>query len=296
MNSNQLRSFVTVCQTLNFTNAAKQLGVPQSTISRQINDLEEKLEAKLFHRTKRDVQLTAEGRAFLPFAKDILDSAQKGASAVKQLHEGAKGRLSIATIETANTFLADCIKTFASRYPGIVVDIDCISCGDALQEEGEGIYDFHFMYYDMIPDNEEYGTVFTHMDPLTLVVPAGHHLTKGPLTAEQLQYLKFILVSEDENPILNMQIMNYCRSKRFYPDIANRHNDMKAVLLSVASGLGVSILPESMTKLAPAGAVEAIPLDDETCAIVCAAAWKKSLLNPAAGLFLQVVQELAPKK
>ena len=61
MHLNQIKSFITVSQVLNFTNAARQNGVPQSTISRQINDLEQQLGVKLFYRTKRDVRLTQEG-------------------------------------------------------------------------------------------------------------------------------------------------------------------------------------------------------------------------------------------
>ena len=76
MNLNQIKSFLSVSQTLNFTNAAKQNDVPQSTISRQIHDLEQQLGVKLFYRTKRDVRLTEEGRTFLPYAKEILDAAK----------------------------------------------------------------------------------------------------------------------------------------------------------------------------------------------------------------------------
>lgn len=77
MDLNQIRSFLAVTQTLNFTNAAKQNGVPQSTISRQISDLESQLNVRLFYRTKRDVQLTEEGRTFLPYAIEMLDAAKK---------------------------------------------------------------------------------------------------------------------------------------------------------------------------------------------------------------------------
>lgn len=98
MHLNQIKSFLTVSKMLNFTNAAKQNGVPQSTISRHINDLEQQLGVRLFYRTKRDVRLTEEGRTFIPYAQEILDAAKKGTYAVQQLHDGAKGRLSIATV------------------------------------------------------------------------------------------------------------------------------------------------------------------------------------------------------
>ena len=71
MDLNQLQSFQAVAKTLSFTGAARRLGVPQSTVSRHISDLEQQLGAKLFYRTKRDVQLTEEGRAFLPYTGEI---------------------------------------------------------------------------------------------------------------------------------------------------------------------------------------------------------------------------------
>ena len=129
MHLNQIKSFLAVSKTLNFTNAARQNGVPQSTISRHINDLEQQLGVRLFYRTKRDVQLTEEGRTFIPYAQEILDAARKGAYAVKQLHEGARGRLAIATIPTSSGILRECLRDFGRawvtffRKPGILLAV-----------------------------------------------------------------------------------------------------------------------------------------------------------------------------
>lgn len=296
MNLNQINSFLAVSQTLNFTNAAKQNGVPQSTISRQINDLEQQLEVKLFYRTRRDVRLTEEGRTFLPYAQEILEAAKKGAHAVKQLHDGAKGRLSIATITTCDTFLSDCLRLFGERYPDIVVDITYLSCGDALLNEGEDPYDFHFLYLDLLPDSDEFDSMVTHTENLGLVVPKSHPLAGSKLDAASLQKEKFILVSEEENPILYMQVMNYCRTHRFFPNIVNHFNDIKPVLLSVSAGLGISILPADATEKNLPASLEFIPIDDLDASITCAAAWKRSLLNPAASLFLDIIRQQAPEQ
>lgn len=332
MHLNQIKSFITVSQVLNFTNAARQNGVPQSTISRQINDLEQQLGVKLFYRTRRDVRLTQEGRAFLPYAQEILDAAKKGAFAVKQLHEGAEGRLSIATIDDSDRFLTQCLREFSRKYPGIVVDLTYVSHGEPLQSEVDDPYDFHFHYLDMIPDSEEYEVMETHTSQLCFVSPkrddggasgaAGKYDASGqpsaaggsdaagdpksavePGTAASpdndldpvtLPREKFILISEEENPILYMQVMNYCQTHRFTPQIANRFSDVKSVLLSVGAGLGISILPAEVAAIVaslPETEIQVTPIDDESYAITCAVAWKKSLLNPAAELFLRVMEE-----
>ena len=120
MHLNQIKSFLTVSKMLNFTNAARQNGVPQSTISRQISDLEQQLGVRLFYRTKRDVRLTEEGRTFIPYAQEILDAARKGSYAVKQLHDGAKGRLSFHSyglvIRQLPSRMSEGIRTGVSGY------------------------------------------------------------------------------------------------------------------------------------------------------------------------------------
>ena len=303
MHLNQIKSFITVSQVLNFTNAARQNGVPQSTISRQINDLEQQLGVKLFYRTKRDVRLTQEGWAFLPYAQEILDAAKKGAFAVRQLHEGAEGRLSIATIDDSDQFLAMCLQEFSRKYPGIIVDLTYVSHGEPLQSEVDDPYDFHFHYLDMIPDSEEYEIRETHTTQLCFVSSKTAHTDMAKpdddtdfideLDLSSLPHQKFILISEEENPILYMQIMNYCQTHRFTPQIANRFSDIKSVLLSVGSGLGISILPlktADILSALPQTGIQVTPIDDESYAITCAVAWKKSLLNPAAELFLQIME------
>ena len=304
MHLNQIKSFITVSQVLNFTNAARQNGVPQSTISRQINDLEQQLGVKLFYRTKRDVRLTQEGWAFLPYAQEILDAANKGAFAVRQLHEGAEGRLSIATIDDSDQFLAMCLQEFSRKYPGIIEDLTYVSHGEPLQSEVDDPYDFHFHYLDIIPDSEEYEIRETHTTQLCFVSSKTAHTDMAKpdddtdffdgLDLSSLPHPKFILISEEEKPILYMQIMNYCQTHRFTPQIANRFSDIKSVLLSVGSGLGISILPLKTAEILsalPQTGIQVTPIDDESYAITCAVAWKKSLLNPAAELFLQIMEE-----
>lgn len=289
MHLNQIKSFLAVSKMLNFTNAARQNGVPQSTISRQINDLEQQLGVKLFYRTKRDVSLTEEGRTFIPYAQEMLEAARKGAYAVKQLHDGAKGRLSIATVTTSDAFLKKCLQTFGRMYPDIVVDITYVSGGEVLIDENDDPYDFHFLYTDMLPDSDEFDMLDIHTDQLNFVLPKGFHANSKTDIAT-LRNEKFILLSEEENPILYMQIMNFCRTHRFSPSIVNEFSDIRSIMLSVSAGLGISILPMIIPDDLLSSSLELIPIDD-SYSIDCAVAWKKSLLNPAASLFLDIIKQ-----
>ena len=303
MHLNQIASFLAVSKTLNFTGAARQLGVPQSTISRQINDLESQLGVRLFYRTKRDVQLTDEGRIFLPYAQEMADAARKGTYAVRQIHEGMAGRLSIAVVSASQQYLAGVLAKFHAQYPDISVDLTNISSGESLMDDTNAPYAFWFLYRDMLVDAESFKYTHTHKESLALIRPAGSsgksrkagakarapksEAASGvPLSSEQ-----FILLSEEADPILYMQAMNYCRTRRFTPQIANTFEDVSSVLLSVRAGLGATFLPASLIGDADPAELDVKALDSESYTIDCIAAWKPSLLNPAAALLLQILKE-----
>jgi DNA-binding transcriptional LysR family regulator len=75
----QLRTFLAVAQTLNFTQAAHRLGLRQSTVSQHVRRLEEAAGARLFDRDTHGVDLTEDGEAMLGFARTILEANERAA-------------------------------------------------------------------------------------------------------------------------------------------------------------------------------------------------------------------------
>lgn len=280
MDLNQLASFQSVAQTLSFTGAARRLGVPQSTVSRQINDLESQLGVRLFYRTKRDVQLTQEGQTFLPYAGEILEAARKGAYALEQLRDGAQGRLSLAVSAAPTGLLERCLNEFARTYPDIVVELTRTSCGRCLMDEDQVPFDLQLLPKDLLPETDGLDSLTLGEEGLSLLLPPNHPLAAKPVELSALSRERFILVTEAENPILYMQVLDLCRTHRFQPHVISRSDDVEAVRLSAAAGLGVAILPASQA--GPAGR----PIPDTEGLMVYAAVWKRSLLNPALRLFL----------
>lgn len=68
MELRQLRTFIKIAETLNFSEASKALNATQSTLSQQIKQLEEEFKTKLFNRNSHSVSLTEAGAELLPFA------------------------------------------------------------------------------------------------------------------------------------------------------------------------------------------------------------------------------------
>ena len=91
MDIQQLNCFISVAQTLNFSEAARRNFVSQSTVSRYIGDLEKEFGVQLFTRSHRDVLLTNEGKTLLPYALEMI--ATLGKAAAKRRHRQALRRL-----------------------------------------------------------------------------------------------------------------------------------------------------------------------------------------------------------
>ncbi len=95
MDIQQLNCFISVAQTLNFSEAARRNFVSQSTVSRYISDLEKEFGVQLFTRSHRDVLLTHEGKTLLPYALEMIATLGKAKKVIDKLQNGGTGKLSV---------------------------------------------------------------------------------------------------------------------------------------------------------------------------------------------------------
>ena len=123
MELRQLRYFVSVADSLNFSEAARNLCVTQSTLSQQIKQIESELGAPLFVRSSHSVTLTEAGVELLPFARATLRSADMCRERIADLNDIAAGTLNIGVTYSFSPILTETIVTFSRRYPKIKLNI-----------------------------------------------------------------------------------------------------------------------------------------------------------------------------
>src|SRR4051794_36638102 len=124
MEVHQLRYFVAVARTGNFSRAAEQCHVAQPSLSQQIQKLEEELGERLFDRRGRQTKLTGHGEALLPRALRILDELENARRDIAEAQELLRGTLIVGVLPTIAPYLLPAVmEEFTARFPGLAVVI-----------------------------------------------------------------------------------------------------------------------------------------------------------------------------
>lgn len=123
MELRQLRYFVKVAETLNFSIASKELFITQSTLSQQIRQLEHELDQPLFQRNSHEVVLTEAGETLLPYARETINTAQTCVERLQDLKSLMAGELNIGVTFSFSSIAAEALILFLRKYPGVKMNV-----------------------------------------------------------------------------------------------------------------------------------------------------------------------------
>lgn len=242
MEMQQVRYFVALAQTLNFTRAAEQCNVSQPALTRAIQQLEHELGGPLFHRERGNTHLSELGRMMLPYLESVEQqarAAREHARAVKKLQSGTLSVGAMCTI--GPQLVAELIVRFRTAHPEVevaVVDGGAPAMIDKL-EKGElevaivGVP-------DELPDIFHQLPIF--QERFVIVLPPNHPLTaSNPIRAAQLDKEPYVSRS-------NCEVFEPVRR-----DLNSRGVFLRKVFSSprddwvqqmIKSGLGLGFFPE----------------------------------------------------
>lgn len=141
MRIEQLQAFLAVAETGNFGRAAKKCGVTQSTISRQIQSLEDDLGLPLFHRTAQ-AKLTLGGEQLLPRARKICQEWDSVNKEFLNLRSGKQPELCVAAIHSVCAYsLPSVLQQFCQDYPEVQLRVTALGSDRALKVLRDGMVD-----------------------------------------------------------------------------------------------------------------------------------------------------------
>ncbi|WP_278983394.1 LysR family transcriptional regulator [Segatella bryantii] len=123
MEIRQLKYFLKVAETLNFSEASRRLFITQSTLSQQISHLEAEIELPLFERSGRGVFLTEAGKELIPYALKAVSATESCMDHINDLKKMLTGELNIGVTYSFRTIMMDTMIDFLKAYPGVKLNI-----------------------------------------------------------------------------------------------------------------------------------------------------------------------------
>ena len=154
MELRQLRYFLKAAETLNFTDAAKQMYITQSTLSQQIKQLEDELNVLLFDRIGKKVYLTEAGKEFLPFAKQTVEDAELGVQRIRDLQGIRRGTLRIGITYSLSFGFSSILLKFMKEYPNIKLEVIYDTALELLQKLKNRDLDFVLSFNMSVPEEQ----------------------------------------------------------------------------------------------------------------------------------------------
>jgi DNA-binding transcriptional LysR family regulator len=135
MDLNEIAIFARVVQAQSFTAAGRALGLPKSTVSRKVSELEQRLGTRLLQRTTRSLSLTDAGRAYYDYASRIVTEVEEADLAVTTMQGAPRGLLRV-TAPLAFDLLGAMVSSYLVRYPEVQLQLTCTDRVVDLVEEG----------------------------------------------------------------------------------------------------------------------------------------------------------------
>ena len=146
MEFRQLRYFVKVAELRSFSEASKALFISQSTLSQQIKQLEEELGVELLVRDSRHVSMSDYGEQYLPYAKQVLKDVDTSTERMNDVRQLKIGTLNVGATYTFCPLLADTVRDYMKKYPGIKLKIYCRSMENLMEMLEHGQLDVALSY------------------------------------------------------------------------------------------------------------------------------------------------------
>jgi len=281
----QLGYFIEIARQRSFTRAAERLHMAQPALSQQMKNLESELGTALFIRGRKEIQLTAAGKAFLPRAEALLTQAEAAKAIVSDVAQLRGGKLIIAAIPSVSAcLLPEVIRSFSRQHEQVELQLIEDSSEKVSENVESGLADIGFLQLPASKSAFETRTIIS--EPFVLLVAKSHSLVKQKEVAlKQLATESFIFYKGRARDTA----LEACRKAGFEPRIACESGELETVRALVAAGLGLAVVPQLATGNLPK-TIQAITIREPKMQRQIAAVWQKgSVLSPAAQALLELV-------
>ena len=244
MEMHQVRYFLAVCRTLNFTKAAEECNVAQPSLTRAIQKLEEEFGGLLFNRERANTHLTELGRAMQPHLERTYEAAQSAKQLATAYKKGdvVHLRLGVSATVPADT-VTSVLGGVRQAVPGFELTLDGGGDTRLLEEAVDGDLDLIVVGDDYeLPERVRSWTL--HREPLLAVMRGDHKLAaQASVAVSDFDGVEMIQLT---NCPIAVRIRQMCSEAGVQPKFTVRAANCEQILSLIREGLGIATLPQSL--------------------------------------------------
>ena len=292
MELRHLRYFLAVAEELHFGRAAARLHISQPPLSQQIRRLEKELQAPLFYRTKRHVELTNAGRLLLGEARALVAQAEHVAGTARRAARGEIGQLLVGCALWAD-FLngARIIRLFARRHPDVEIELRDLSATEQISALEAGRINVGILR----PPVQSKALMSARLLSESLVVafPRGHRFKNYERVPwKALVDQPYVLFSRRRAPAYDAVVDRACHEAGVTLKVKYEVEHPHTILAIVEAGLGISLVPASLQMLKRPG-IAYRRLWPTGPALETVIAWLRESELPLVQAFVRVAREVS---
>lgn len=279
MTPKQLDTFIHLSETLNFRKTAEHLFFSQTTVTFQIQSLEEEMNIKLFERNKRSVKLTPAGLVFRDYARQILDLMNQATENTIAAAKGFTGLVRIGfSVDTNKAGIADLIRDFSAENPQIQIILNGGYPEKLYKELLFDRCDLIVTPYSRKLENKKLEYYKFGKYKQIAAFSAEHAFNqKKSLKFEDFADESFIWVSNDEIELdFTEEFIKKLDKKNIHPKTFTKTDNIDTVLLMLDVNMGITVIPEYFTeRLAASSRIRMLEIDEELKGTELVVVWKK---------------------
>lgn len=260
MELRQLRYFIEVAKREHVSEAAQQIHVAQSALSRQIGNLEDELGVQLFEKDGRNVKLTPVGKLFLEHAETALKAIDYAKMQIDEYLNPEKGTIKIGfPTSLASHFMPTVISAFKEKNSNVSFQLRQGSYKFLIDAVKNREINIAFLG-PVPPEDADIEAHILFSERITALLPDSHPLAgHKSIRLNDLRDDEFVLFPE--GMILHRIAIDACKQAGFTPKTSSEGEDLDAIKGLVAAGMGVTLLPESTFDVKPPRFTVKIPIE-----------------------------------
>ena len=247
MELRHLKYFLAVAEELNFTKASEKLFISQPPLSRQIMELEEKLQAKLFIRNNKKVELTEAGKYFEKEVTALFQNLERITIKTKKISENVSGEFRIAYISSIySSVISDLIKHLKEQFPYVNFKLFEVSTTKQIAALEQGKIELGIIRSPV--KSPKIKSQLWLQDGFSVVYNKNQIQINSEKEIPNLKDETFVFFNKDYAPHYHEILLELCAFYGFTPKVVHESNNINSIVQLVKNGLGISIVPSNIAK------------------------------------------------